>query len=583
MDYCEYFKNLATVHLNKLFVEIRAYEKIIAEKEAEVQTNSRTIFEISGVSENALEGFDMEGDEDILKISFRGEKVDIQRSMLTRSALEWNLFSCLFKKQWDEFHVRDKEGRIYLDFKYDGFRELIDNFRTDHEFKTASIHYNQHVERGRLAFKLRHLFERPEHWITGIWSSSTIVPKSLATAQLGKSPFSMCFNTLCGIHCKLLHSFDFSTDLDQLVPEHDLRYKSFFLLAKVKNGPTMGIINDSHIYSTRSGTRTEFKVFRFPTTEEIVYLQCRLSEANDLTSLLPMLLVNSQNNPLFEIQKDCTGRYCKNPNSKKIIASACKFEKLEIFEMLRRYRPQNLQLLASNRSICGSAAHSEHGSSDEMEVDQTEETENSKSEGRANGVSDPLPTLEKCRSLFDLPTLQFQQKLNLIKEEQYNQFKEIHFLTKYFYWQWFEHAIVMNDNFDLTECCELLKCIYNKKTNRSTPFPIISFNVEGEIISVLRSTLLRVVPESLLTIKISGRWIIQKNEMDEHGNLIVDHCSKRLFDQIITCLANSDSILYITEETKNECEEVLDYLQINHFDRYYIYEEPSSSQYEEEM
>jgi hypothetical protein len=129
MDYCEYFKNLATLHLDKLFVEIREYEKIVAKKEPEVQKSSRTIFEISGVSENALDGFDMEGDQDILKISFRGEKVDIQRSIVTRSALEWNLFSCLFKKQWDTFHVRDKEGRIYVDFKYDGIRSLIQSMK----------------------------------------------------------------------------------------------------------------------------------------------------------------------------------------------------------------------------------------------------------------------------------------------------------------------------------------------------------------------------------------------------------------------------------------------------------------------
>jgi hypothetical protein len=133
--------------------------------------------------------------------------------------------------------------------------------------------------------------------------------------------------------------------------------------------------------------------------------------------------------------------------------------------------------------------------------------------------------------------------MTLIKEEQSNQFKEIHFLTKYFYWQWFEHTIVMNDA-DLFECFNYLRCIIDKKANPSTPFPIISFDVEGKIISILRSTLFRVAPESLLTVKISGRWIIQPSEMDEHGTeMDVSHCSKRLFDEIITCLADCNCTL----------------------------------------
>jgi hypothetical protein len=61
--------------------------------------------------------------------------------------------------------------------------------------------------------------------------------------------------------------------------------------------------------------------------------------------------------------------------------------------------------------------------------------------------------------------------------------------------------------------------------------------------------------------------------MDDEGNLIVYHCSKELFDQIITSIQlnywrNLPLVLYLTEETKDQFEEALDYLQIHHFERY---------------
>jgi hypothetical protein len=144
---------------------------------------------------------------------------------------------------------------------------------------------------------------------------------------------------------------------------------------------------------------------------------------------------------------------------------------------------------------------------------------------------------------------------------------EIEFMTNYFYNQWFSESDKSGDN-----CFAKLSRMIEMKMDPSASFPIITFNVEGKKISILRSTILRLIPDSLLGIKVSGRWTIQPNEMDEQGNLIVNNCSQKAFDQIITALqfydhgpAEALRALYFTQQTKNEIETVLDYVQIHFF------------------
>jgi hypothetical protein len=111
-----------------------------------------------------------------------------------------------------------------------------------------------------------------------------------------------------------------------------------YYLAKINNGPVIGIINESNTFATYSGTRNAFRMFHFPTNEEedTPFFDCRLSEAGEryetedasnLNGLLPMRLVNSQSNPIFEILRDGIGQYCKNPKSQDSFpVTACKFE-----------------------------------------------------------------------------------------------------------------------------------------------------------------------------------------------------------------------------------------------------------------
>jgi hypothetical protein len=115
--HCEELKHLASFHVDQYFSELERVEKALLEKREQYKQNILKIFDIGG-TQTVGGGYDLEGDNDILNLSFRGEHVDIRRSNFTKSKLPWNFFSCLFTKKWDAFHIRDSEGRIYLDWNY---------------------------------------------------------------------------------------------------------------------------------------------------------------------------------------------------------------------------------------------------------------------------------------------------------------------------------------------------------------------------------------------------------------------------------------------------------------------------------
>jgi hypothetical protein len=112
-----------STEIEKLFLD----QKQNIENEISSQNREMLrIFELAGISDCYAEEFDWEGDDDMLKINFGGKNVEIQRSCLTKPAIGWNLFSCLFEKKWDRYHARDKTGRIYVDLKEEWMRPLID-------------------------------------------------------------------------------------------------------------------------------------------------------------------------------------------------------------------------------------------------------------------------------------------------------------------------------------------------------------------------------------------------------------------------------------------------------------------------
>jgi len=58
-----------------------------------------------------------------------------------------------------------------------------------------------------------------------------------------------------------------------------------------------------------------------------------------------------------------------------------------------------------------------------------------------------------------------------------------------------------------------------KKKAAESEDQVISMNVGGTIVCVLRSTLIGSAPESFLASRVSGRWTEQESDLDEDGNI----------------------------------------------------------------
>jgi hypothetical protein len=91
--------------------------------------------------------------------------------------------------------------------------------------------------------------------------------------------------------------------------------------------------------------------------------------------------------------------------------------------------------------------------------------------------------------------------------------------------------------------------------------------VEGEIFPILRSTILRVIPDSQLAVRVFGRWEDTEKDRDEDGNLLVS-CHKEAFKNILVSLqlvadSDADLVVYVNSLSRNTIEPTLEYLAIN--------------------
>jgi hypothetical protein len=183
---------------------------------------NKRIAKALNLTESGNSSEDKEGNDDILKINFAGEKMDIKRSALTRSNFGWNLFSCLFEKRWDRFHVRDREGRIYVDLKGKWLKPLIycfhqndinvdiispnlftnravEMFNRD-EFKFSDPQISGLMCRTTIRFR-NYLTDNSEPKIFGVFEKvSNHCDMFLKPVELSSVPLESCYTTLLYLH-----------------------------------------------------------------------------------------------------------------------------------------------------------------------------------------------------------------------------------------------------------------------------------------------------------------------------------------------------------------------------------------------
>ena len=70
---------------------------------------------------------------------------------------------------------------------------------------------------------------------------------------------------------------------------------------------------------------------------------------------------------------------------------------------------------------------------------------------------------------------------------------------------------------------------------------VISFNVGGTIIAVLRSTLLLQAPNSTFAASYSDRWVQQPDEVDERGNI---YMVRKIWHHSICIISSSSAIFF---------------------------------------
>jgi hypothetical protein len=199
-----------------------------------------------------------------------------------------------------------------------------------------------------------------------------------------------------------------------------------------------------------------------------------------------------------------------------------------------------------------------------------------------------------------ITTVGFLQKINDIEDDSIREFLqnleckskllsvELDFMANYFSQAWGlsvagsqtpkETLHVVMEQKKKSEREDNLKDIIKKRkrddenslSENIIPNPLVYFNVEGEIVPVLRSTIMRVIPQSQL---VSGRWQDQPSDVDEDGNLIVRY-TKDAFKHILASLQVHNPTLkqdfpleiFVNEYSKHTIEETLDFLQITpHF------------------
>jgi hypothetical protein len=507
-----------------------------------------TIFEVGGTTNCESGAFDREGEDDILKINFGGKNVDKKRSDLTKPVIGWNLFSSLFLKRWNRYHVTDRTGRIYVDLKEEWVRPLIDHLKYNESPNNPINSVDVFLQRIMENFSLDRKFMLYNLVPGASWVGLETSQLFSEMETVGSSAMNRCrrmsvhFFPCIPTYFKLIYSN--SKPISHLFLDTDIRFKPIFCLWKAPDGKLFVIFltwaqrTSVHYVASAGVEISTSPIFNINKCEK------KINIVSDL----------------FPIQFKFKGHdYSINKTQQEN-------EILEIYEI-------------HSSSYSDAAPKSPFKLLEPVPL----------AESRTVSLN-PSPFMEKVQDLYSIAN-QIDQEIrtfeNQLKEENERFGEELDFMSDYFHSCWKVNKPEGADNDALLK--EVVDCrneqeeqqtnIKKKKrkacnteevSNSQNPLldPIVYFNVEGEIFTILRSTILRVIPKSQLAVRVSGRWTEQpsKGDIDKEGNLIVD-CHKESFKQILSalqicCLKKNHLIVYVNPLCKNYIEETLDYLQI---------------------
>jgi hypothetical protein len=533
-------KNLLKEQKNKLKKSLSSYTSRIL-----------TVFEAGGTPNCHSKAFDLEGDDDVLKINFGGKNVDIKRSYLTKPVIGWNLFSCLFEKRWDRFHVRDRSGRIYVDLKEEWMRPLIDymkyNKNPNNPITSVDVFLRDTLETHLLDNKFMLYDLVPSIPWVGLETSQLFGEMHTVNSSAMLRTRRMSLDFFPGIHTYFKSIYSNSSPVAHFSLDTDIRFKPIFCLWKAADGKLFVIfLNWAQRPSADFDDSVGIKISSISVTIR------NLNKCEEQIYIL---------SDLFPIQFKCN----------KI-------------EYSINYPPEENELLE---------LYEVRSSMDSVAIPKSPLTlaEPIPSENRIL-CTNPSSLMEKVNKWHSAVN-EMDQEIRSIERELEQESKrfeeELSFISDFFHSYWKVNKTQEADSDDLLK--EVISyrdalgdrqahkkkrkkkrkaCTALEESNFQSPLldPIVYFNVEGEIFTILRSTILRVIPKSQLAVRVSGRWTEQpsKGDIDKDGNLIVK-CHKESFKQILSalqlCLSVDDLlIVYVNPLCKEDIEETLDYFQI---------------------
>jgi hypothetical protein len=542
-------------------IQFRSNEEELALKRSEFTQKEKLIYEISGVqmpTEN--------GEEDILKINFGGKIVDIKRSVLTKPKFGWSLFSCLFEKRWDNYHARDRKGRIYIDLKEEWMRPLLDYFKYKADTGDrilSSIYLNRTLKAIHAAQFCFPPVTVGDSFRSSIVSDIPEIERLLTSLKFESCALNLLFYTNLSFPAKQ-------------PPRVDMRYKTFLILIEttMELKKIAVVCRPDQRFSHLFGSKAK-ELFRSMPTLEYCF-----TEDLNLSSIFPIEFSRRGKTYLrINSPGGSSGALPSGTSDVKVLDCT----NLEIYEI--RTIPSNIYPVNS------------------MEETLTLSTPEEREEGKEEQIEEDLPfgsptenLLLKFTRAFHDRTAYYSEELRKIQLELLKQENETNFMSHYFSRSWLLPSSQLSTNSSSVDMLKLITITktdmegqrgvaINRKRKRakeeessiensdSTSLldPIVYFNVEGEIFPILRSTILNVIPDSQLAVRVSGRWKEQETDVDEEGNLIVN-CHKEAFKHILSsvqvqnCFHGLETAppleIFVNDISRDAIEETLDFLLI---------------------
>jgi hypothetical protein len=566
-------KSSSSACLDFFHDEIRKLEeKQISSNEAFYQ-----IFEICG-ADTKINGFDSEGDNDLLNINFAGKIVrGIRRSVLTKPQFGCNYFSCLFQKRWDCFHPRDKDGRIYVDIEEEWLRPLLDNM-IYYQTPSRSLQIDEAIDRYFFGifsyFKLSEVFSDGPFYPSDASSRPVITSKELAAdiSDLEQSLSTDCkYAYLKKLHFPVLefsesdhvkrasgenlttytrNEFRGMKLLFSVIPARitrfvcctDLCCYPFLDMDSVKpyhnlilwEGDSMAVFYPPAVVSLNPRKRIE--------KHEAFLKEVDVLENVGQDSLFPLTFLMKKEDSNFTVSLVITENgFVRVTDTEDGETKESECSTIEIFEVAH---------FKMNRILC--------------EKPKTRENNFPKSSSN----TDDQNFYEKFQEFLN----KYDQELKWTKYVE----EELLFMKSYFH-HIYQGAQLSKQTDTVSFFAELWNHIQVSSidgSNENDTNPIIYFNLDDEIFPILRSTIAQFIPESQLAIRISGRW--KEKEQSEHvdteGNLIIstDAVHPYAFKDILSSLRlakllqadNQPLTIFLRGNSGYFIDEALDYLGV---------------------